>query len=103
MNTLVILEQIDAEISRLQQVRSILSGTSADIGKRLPGRPKKTQAAPPRTKRSLSPGAKERIAEAQRLRWAKSRRAIKKATKKAVAKTSPAKKSAKKSMPKAAA
>jgi hypothetical protein len=103
MDISVILEQIDAEISRLQQAKSILSGQSAVIAKRLPGRPKRTQAASTRTKRTLSPEAKERIAAAQRLRWAKSRRAVKKAAKKTRAKKLPAKKSAKESKPEAAA
>lgn len=63
-----ILAQIDAEISRLTQVRSLLATTgnvgtlAAPKGKRGPGRPRK--------KRTLSPEARKRIAEAQRKRWA---------------------------------
>lgn len=63
-----ILAQIDAEISRLTQVRSLLATTgnvgtlTAPKGKRGPGRPRK--------KRTLSPEARKRIAEAQRKRWA---------------------------------
>lgn len=64
-----ILAQIDAEIARLTQVRALLATTgnigssvTAVKGKRGPGRPRK--------KRTLSPEARKRIAEAQRKRWA---------------------------------
>jgi hypothetical protein len=50
-----ILTSIDAEISRLQQVRALL--TSAAI------------PAPPTMKRTLSAAARKRIGDAQRKRW----------------------------------
>jgi hypothetical protein len=64
-----ILAQIDAEIARLTQARSLLTnpGTSS-----VPA-PKTTKAyakAKRRTKRVLSPEARKRIADAQRKRWA---------------------------------
>jgi hypothetical protein len=63
-----ILAEIDAEISRLTQVRSLLagtrSGTSSSANKSTKGPNKR------RKKRVLSPEARKRIAEAQRKRWA---------------------------------
>jgi len=63
-----ILAEIDAEISRLTQVRSLLagtrSGTSSSVNKPAKGPNKR------RKKRVLSPEARKRIAEAQRKRWA---------------------------------
>jgi hypothetical protein len=94
LNTGSILQEIDLEISRLEQAKAILSGTAV---KRSPGRPKQTQAvlktvAIEPTKRLLSAEARARIAAAQKLRWAKSRRAAKKAIQKTVVKSVPAKK-----------
>ena len=94
MDTESIIQEIDSEISRLEQAKAILSGT---VDKRSPGRPKraksviKTVAAEP-TKRVMSAEGKARIAAAQKLRWAKSKRADRKAAKKAAVKVVPAKK-----------
>ena len=55
-----IIQAIDEEIARLQQVRAILTGGSAPVGRR-----------PEKTKRHLSPKARRAIADAQRKRWAK--------------------------------
>jgi hypothetical protein len=66
METTQILAQIDSEIERLQQVKALLAGTSN-------GRFAKT--AGPRKKRHLSAEARERIAAAQRKRWAKLKKA----------------------------
>ena len=89
-----IIQEIDSEISRLEQAKAILSGTAV---KRSPGRPKQTQSviktvAVEPTKRVMSAEGKARIAAAQKLRWAKSRRAAKKAAKKAAVKLVPPKK-----------
>ena len=74
-----ILAEIDAQISKLQQARVLLSGTStssAAPAKKAVGRPRKTVEAPSkpaagsRTKRNLSPEARKRIADAQKRRWA---------------------------------
>ncbi len=71
-----IVEEIDAEISRLQHARAVLTGGSA---KRGPGRPKAAAAtAKPvspaaktsKRKRRLSPEGRKRIADAMRKRWA---------------------------------
>jgi hypothetical protein len=95
MDTASIIQEIDAEISRLEQAKAILSGT---VVKRSPGRPQQTQsviktvAAGP-TKRVMSAEGRAKVAAAQKRRWAKSRRAAKKAAVKAVsAKKAPAKK-----------
>ncbi|MBB5331788.1 hypothetical protein [Tunturiibacter gelidoferens] len=89
MDTASILQEIDSEISRLEQAKAILSRTAV---KRSPGRPKQTQSviktvAVEPTKRVMSAEGKARIAAAQKLRWAKSKRAIRKAAKKAVVKS----------------
>jgi len=64
-----ILAEIDSEIARLTQVRSLLAGSrsissssSANKSTKAPGKRRK--------KRVLSPEARKRIAEAQRKRWA---------------------------------
>jgi hypothetical protein len=65
-----ILAQIDAEIARLTQVRSLLASTTK-VDTRLTGRStKKASPAKVRKTRVLSPDARKRIADAQRKRWA---------------------------------
>jgi hypothetical protein len=101
MDTASIIQEIDAEISRLEHAKAILSGTAI---KRSPGRPKRTEAvlktvAVEPTKRVLSVEARARIAAAQKLRWAKSRRAAKEAVKKAVVKVPGKKQAVKKAAP----
>jgi hypothetical protein len=82
-----IISQIDEEISKLQQAKAVLDNVAmVDSGrKNKVGRPKKSSIAArilsvQPAKRTLSDEAKERIAAAQRKRWAKSRR-VAKATK----------------------
>ena len=60
-----ILVEIDAEISRLQQARALLSGGAAP--RRGPGRAKAVSAP---KKRKLTPEGRKRIAEAMKRRWA---------------------------------
>ncbi len=70
-----ILEEIDAQIAKLQQARELLSGTAAKTSKGR-GRPKgskNAKAAAPR-KRKISPEGRKRIAEAMRRRWAERRK-----------------------------
>jgi hypothetical protein len=69
MNTTELLSQIEAEISRLNQVRALLAGTSNGVHR----------TAPPAKKRTwtMSAEAREKIAAAQRKRWAKQKRAAK--------------------------
>jgi hypothetical protein len=65
-----ILAQIDSEIARLTQVRSLLAGSgSAAV---VTVKERKTRKAPAKAKKSrvLSPEARKRIADAQRKRWA---------------------------------
>jgi hypothetical protein len=69
MNLNEILSSIDSEITRLEQVRALLAG---QVGYRAgKGRAIK--------KRTLSAEARERIAAAQRKRWAAQKKAAKKA------------------------
>jgi formylmethanofuran dehydrogenase subunit E len=81
-----ILAQIDAEIAKLTQVRSLLANTgkiAATITERLTKKAAKiakpakaAKAAKPakvakaKKRRTLSPEARQRIADAQRKRWA---------------------------------
>jgi len=60
-----ILVEIDAEISRLQQARALLSGDATH--KRGTGKAKTTSAP---KKRKLTPEGRKRIAEAMKRRWA---------------------------------
>ena len=85
MNIEEILSQIDEQISKLQQAKAALGGVgmagAGSTGRRV-GRPKKSSIAArilsvQPAKRTLSPEAKERIAAAQRKRWAKSRKVAK--------------------------
>ncbi len=65
-----ILELIGEEISRLEQVRDLLSSTNGHSS--ILGRVAKTSGAP--KKRILSQDARNRIAQAQKRRWAKQRK-----------------------------
>jgi hypothetical protein len=60
-----ILVEIDAEISRLQQARALLSGETTQ--KRGPVKAKAVSAP---KKRKLTPEGRKRIAEAMKRRWA---------------------------------
>ncbi len=106
MNTDNLVAEIDAEISRLQQAKALLAGANTPI-KRKVGRPanvasssKATSFNPaefegkPGKRRTMSPEGRARVAEAQKLRWAKLKRAQKKAARQA-APASPKKTSAK--------
>jgi hypothetical protein len=82
LNTEEIITQIDEQISKLQQAKALLLG-NVGVKPRV-GRPKKSttvarilSVAP--AKRVLSAAAKARIADAQRKRWAKSKKLDKKA------------------------
>jgi hypothetical protein len=76
-----IIAEIDAQISKLQQARALLSGTSSTVTRTGPGRPKGSKnaaAAVPATtaprKRKLSPEGRKRIADAMKKRWAERRK-----------------------------
>ena len=73
VKTTGILAALDAEIARLQEARNALAGLSG--GKRR-GRPS-ASTSPNKTnmkKRTLSADAREKIAAAQRKRWAKQKK-----------------------------
>ena len=71
MATESIIAQIDAEIARLTQVRSLLAGAGNIAPKVTERKTKKSPAkAKARKTRVLSPEARKRIADAQRKRWA---------------------------------
>lgn len=66
-----IISEIDAEIARIQKARELLVGLEASKGKAT----KKATKGRRGGKRTLSAEAREKIAEAQRKRWAKQKRA----------------------------
>jgi hypothetical protein len=86
MDTQAIVAALDIEIARLQEVKALLVSASGKVFngvvKNGPGRPKKAvSVVAPKQRKAISPEARERIAAAQRTRWAKVRRAAKKAAK----------------------
>jgi hypothetical protein len=79
MNTAKMIAALDEELSRLRQVRELLAGGAPEEPvKRKRGRPAKTAIkttmAPVTKKRNLSDEARQRIAEAQKRRWAAQKR-----------------------------
>jgi len=79
MDTNRIIADIDTEISKLQQVRAILTSVGVKKG---PGRPKSTEpkVAKP-TKRKMSAKGRAAISAAMKARWAKARKTPRKVTK----------------------
>ena len=71
MNTESILNKLDKEIARLQEVRNILSGLLTSTKTR------KAKGSPAPAKRALSTEARARIAAAQKKRWAAQKKAAK--------------------------
>jgi hypothetical protein len=67
-----ILVQIDAEIAKLVQARSLLTNIGEIAGKVIERKTKTPAAKVKKAKktRTLSPEARKRIADAQRKRWA---------------------------------
>jgi hypothetical protein len=61
MNLPTIVEEIDAEIHRLEVVRALLTGKTAPL----------KRGAPRRAPREVSSESRARMAEAQKKRWAK--------------------------------
>jgi hypothetical protein len=82
-----ILKELDAEIARLERARTLLSkGSNLNLASlkasgRIGHRAAQDGYAAPKTatrkKRVLSPEARQRIADAQRKRWAAQKRAAK--------------------------
>jgi hypothetical protein len=75
-----IIAEIDAQISKLQQARALLAGTTTTAARTGRGRPKgskNTSAVASTTaprKRKLSPEGRKRIADAMKKRWADRRK-----------------------------
>ncbi|MDR3775026.1 MAG: hypothetical protein P4L26_16850 [Terracidiphilus sp.] len=72
-----ILAQIDAEIARLTQIRSLLANTGVAAKKATAPKAKKAAKAKGKKRRVLSPEARKRIADAQRKRWAAQKAKVK--------------------------
>jgi len=70
MDVNTILASIDEEISRLTAVRQLLAGSD-----KTKTAPKSAPSKPTRKRRRLSAEARKRIADAQRARWAKQKKA----------------------------
>jgi hypothetical protein len=67
-----ILAEIDQEIARLEQARTLLAGDSAPAAKKTRKKSADAGAEAPvkrKKKRNLSPEGRKRIAEAVRRRW----------------------------------
>jgi len=85
-----IIAEIDSQIAKLQQARSLLTESSAAV-RTGPGRPRgskntaakavatKAVAAPKKRKRRLSAEGRKRIADAMKKRWAERRKQAAKA------------------------
>jgi hypothetical protein len=71
-----IIAEIDAQISKLQQARTLLAGTAAPSGRGRPKGSKNTASSTPAAprKRKLSPEGRKRIADAMKKRWAERRK-----------------------------
>ena len=80
MSTSDILTLIDAEIARLEQARTLLAGLQGQTT---------TEPAKKPVKRKMSAAARERMATAQRKRWAAVKAAVKTTPAKAAKKTAP--------------
>jgi hypothetical protein len=65
-----ILAQIDSEIARLNEARSLLATIGTTANKAGHKTTRTAAKAKPRKKRVLSAAARKRIADAQRKRWA---------------------------------
>jgi hypothetical protein len=63
-----ILDEIDAEIARLHEVRKLLSGAEGKPGQKTAS--KSATAPSKRPRRKMSAEARAKIAEAQKKRWA---------------------------------
>jgi hypothetical protein len=74
MDTSQIISEIDAEIARLQQAKSLLTGTTT---KRTPGRKPPSATKAPTKRRTISAAGRARIVAAQKARWAKIKKAAK--------------------------
>jgi len=65
-----VVAQIDAEIRRLMQARSLLAGLAVKGATKKPAKQKAVKAAKKAGKRKISAAGRKAIAAAQRKRWA---------------------------------
>ncbi len=72
-----IVTALDDEINRLQQVRSLLTDTKGGVTRAATSFAFGANQTKPRKRRHLSAEARERIAAAQRKRWAAQKKAAK--------------------------
>ncbi|MBB6144705.1 hypothetical protein HNQ77_002661 [Silvibacterium bohemicum] len=77
MQTTEILAAIDEEIARLQQARNLIGGSSRSSELTKLGHGTGNGLAAAKKKRTLSPEARKRIADAQKKRWAAEKKAAK--------------------------
>ena len=102
MNIEEIIQQIDGEISKLQQAKSLLLGIDSPIKKRSARSKKKATVARilavKPTKRVMSPEGRARLVAAVKARWAKARKTANSAVVKSTAKKVATKKSVKKAV-----
>lgn len=75
MQTTALLTAIDEEITRLQRVKALLSGTEVRRGRSVRSDTRVGNGLAARKKRVMSPEARKRIADAQRKRWAAQKKA----------------------------
>ncbi len=73
-----IIAALDDEISKLEQVRSLLAGTKSNVAQAATSFAFGANQGKTRKPRHLSAEARARIAAAQKKRWAKQKRAAKK-------------------------
>jgi hypothetical protein len=73
MDTIEIIQSIDAEIARLEQARNLLNGHTAPPKRGRPASSKATATPKPAKRRKMSAEGRARIAAAQRARWAKAK------------------------------
>jgi hypothetical protein len=73
-----IVAALEDEISRLEQVRSLLAGTKGDVTQAATSFAFGANQGKPRKRRRLSAEARARIAAAQKKRWAAQKKATKK-------------------------
>jgi hypothetical protein len=72
MDTVEILQTIDAEIARLERARDLLNGHTVQVKRGRPVSSSATTTTEPRRKMSLE--GRARIAAAQKARWAKTKK-----------------------------
>jgi hypothetical protein len=78
MNVANLIQEIDAEIARLQKAKSLLSD-SLGVARKA-GRPRMNNVLSRPARKAMSAEGRAKIAAAQRARWAKAKKSAKKKT-----------------------